>query len=312
MPVKGSYSGGQRQENVAPAPAPTEGFSTGEKVAGGVGVAALAAILRNPKAAAEFARKGFDYANALRMTSMLSGFAPVKSALGNVGGVVNMAGETRSLKPLKELFSRQTAKDVIGELRNPTTEISKATSEGARIGNPIGRAMGALDTAAQNAMVRAGASKKNAAAQVLQTPLPPQVAEALNSRPAQYAVPFRRTPFNQFLEAGRMMKADYGDPALKAAHATAGAVTGASSADERYPTLPALYSAFAARYSAPAVLGALAGRTLAGGKGTGGMVSSLLPVSEYGLESSMTSPLKPLSPEGIAAVRALKRMRGED
>jgi hypothetical protein len=289
---------------------PTGGPGVGTAAAVG-GTALLALVLKNPQAAKEIARKGFDYANAARMTSMLSGLAPVKSALGNVGGVVNMAGEKRSLEPLKQFFSRQTAKDVVSELRNPTTEISKATAEGARVGNPIGRAMGALDTATQNAMKRAGATGDEAAAQLLQTPLPPAIGHALNSRAMQVAVPFRRTPFNQFLEAGRMTRGDYGDPLLKMAHGAAGATTGAASSDEKYPMMPALYSAFAGRYSGPAVLGALAARKLAGGKDTGGMVSSLLPVSEYGVSSSIEDPLKPLTPDGIAAVRVLKRLQGE-
>jgi hypothetical protein len=68
-------------------------------------------------------------------------------------------------------------------------------------------------------------------------------------------------------------------------------------------------SAGAAKYGVPYSLGALAGRMLAGGQGGGGMASSAVPISEYGIESGISAPLQPFTDP--AALRALRRILGE-
>ena len=65
-------------------------------------------------------------------------------------------------------------------------------------------------------------------------------------------------------------------------------------------------AAAAARYGLPYSLGALAGRTLAGGEGSGGLASAAVPISEYGIESGVVNPLQPFREP--AAIRALRRI----
>ena len=101
-------------------------------------------------------RKGAEYANALRQQLMLSGFAPVKSLLGNIGATVVQSAETRSLRPLKELLSMQTVRDV-GSAYKAGKNVAPLTA-GVTLPGPLGapgRFMGAADAATRNALVRA-------------------------------------------------------------------------------------------------------------------------------------------------------------
>lgn len=276
-------------------PAKRKGMSTGEKVAAGVGAAGLvgAGILaRKPG----MARTGLEGLNAIRQQLMLSGHALPKSVLGGVGAAGAMSAETRSLRPLKELFSRATVRD-----------IAKAYKGGGVGGGPVpggttlpgptpGRIMGSVDEGIQSALQRAGATADEAQAALLQTPLTGgrmgQLGRVLESPAMKYLVPFRRTPFNQFIEGGQEILSMQ-HPGVLAGYTGAGAAHGALTEDEQYPVSLPFGVAASGKYGLPYGLGAMAGRALAGGKGAGGTAASVLPVSEYGFEQALTDPLKP-------------------
>lgn len=249
-----------------------------------------------------------DILGVARMTSMLSGLAVPKSIVGNLGAITNEAIERRSLAPIKQFFKTQTAKDFGRELIRPSSN-ANLYAGGTAI-NPFGRIMGAGDTATRRALQRAGLTPTESERAVLQAPIDPKLASALQSRIGRFAVPFRRTPINQFTEGMETLKGKH--PALLASHIAAGAATGAVSEEEQYPILPAIYSAFAGRYAIPAIAGAVYGRKLAEGRGTGGLVESILPISGYGLEQSLLNPVDPLNPENFAMLRVLRRLRGEN
>lgn len=269
----------------------------------------------------------------LRMVSMLSGLAAPKSALGNAGAAFNVAMETGSMKPIKEQFSKQTAMDWLNEMRNPSMQANQSIP-GASKWNPFGRLMGAGDVATQKSLIRTGlVPAGEAELQTLQAPLPPKIAHALESTPAKYAVPFRRTPINQAIEggatitdaqAGSTVTRSYGaGPNVEtytantrlplAVHSAGGAVAGYASADSDYPVTPGVYAAFAGRYGLPSLMAAYLGRIAAGGKGGTSIVSSALPVAEYGISQSLDprNILEPLDPSQSALVRTFRRINGE-
>jgi hypothetical protein len=289
----------------------------------GLGAAALAAASRMPGAVGAVG-KGMKALNSLRQQLMLSGLALPKSMLGNAGAVVEKSIEKGSTAPLKELFSQQTAADAAeawkrGGVSDGIEGLDQAIGQS---GNPVtrffanfapGRVMGAMDEATQGAMRRAGVSAKEAQAAVLQKPLPTPVAEALDNPIAKYFQPFRRTPINQVLEgsgkytrffAGEMGRGE--KVALGVNHAL-GAAHGAATADEDVPVSLPLGIAFSGRGGLPYGLAAMIGRTAAGGDLPGsGIAGSLLPASEWGLESSVTDPTKPFKKP--AALTALEKI----
>ena len=252
-------------------------------------------------------RKGAEYASALRQQLMLSGFAPLKSFLGNIGAATAQSAETRSLAPLKELLSMQTARDIRAAYkagRNVAPITAGVTLPGP-LGAP-GRIMGAVDEATRNALVRSGMSAKDAQRAVFQAPLPARLAEALDSPLGRYTIPFRRTPFNQLIEGYEASKGAH--PYVLAGYTGAGAAHGAATADEQYPLTVPFGVAAAAKYGVPYAFGSMAGRLLAGGRGTGGIPSNVLPVSEYGLSQAVEDPFAPFVEP--AALRALKKVSG--
>jgi len=153
--------------------------------------------------------------------------------------------------------------------------------------------MGALDDATQNALVRSGMSGTEAQRSVLQAPLTGELGQVLESPAARYVLPFRRTPFNQFIEGWRTMQPDYAHSGVRNAYIGAGAVHGAATTDEEYPVSIPLATALAAKYGLPYSLAAVAARKLMGGQGGGGILGSTLPVSEYGVEQSLSDPSAP-------------------
>lgn len=302
------------------------GVNVGAVAAGGAtlaGIVALASKLKNGSGVLGAVGKGAAGLNALRQQLMLSGFAVPKSILGNVGSGIEQVAEGNGFGALKHLFSGQTIKDAAKSYASGSGAISNPAGVGAvtQSTNPLvraasylapGRVMGAMDEATQAAHVRSGANAAEAASRTLQAPLPPQLAGALDSPTARYIHPFRRTPFNQFLEGWQKAKAAHnGDSAARrgmAVYGTAGAVHGAATADDQTPMSVPLAIAGSARYGLPYGLAVLAGRTLAGGKTSGsGAAGSILPVSEYGVESSfdVTKPFKK-----PAAITAMERMFG--
>lgn len=300
------------------APAPEAPAPSGSVLPGLGAVAGGAAALAG---AAYLAKSGkfkpaLDTLNAIRQQLMLSGWAPLKSILGNVGAAGIESAERKSMAPLQELFSGQTWQDVKAAWHAGTPAMADGTYgatlkvAGHELPTP-GRVMGALDNASQKAFVRAGLTEEEAAKTLLQAPMKDgPLKSALDSPVARYLIPFRRTPFNQFFEGFETLK-----PANLNAHpyvvggtAAAGAVHGAATSDERYPWSVGLGTAASARYGVPYALGAIGGRLLAGGKGGAELAGTILPVSEYGITSGMEDPVAPFREP--SALRALKQMTG--
>lgn len=284
--------------------------------AGALGLGALALASRNPG----MMRKGAQGLLDLRRMSMLSGLAPLKSLLGNIGGATYSSIERGSMAPLREMLSGQTVGDAVAAFKRgaqyqgaPTTAITKA--------NIPGRFMGALDEAAQAALQRAGLSSEDAAKEMLQAPLGKStLTDALEGNPvADYLIPFRRTPFNQLTEGLASMKpANLQSTGQKAALATAlgtGAVTGATVDD---PKAVGLGTALSGRRGVPFAIGAAAGRTLSMGNKREGAkpLQGLSPVSDYSLAEGITKPfVDPLGsivpvPAAIGAYETLKKWLG--
>ena len=247
--------------------------------------------------------------NSLRQQLMLSGFALPKSMLGNAGATIEASLERGTMSPLKQLFSRQTIKDARTAWK-AGGEVGPTPGSASRIPSP-GKAMGSLDVATRKALERAGLSSREAQSAVLQAPLEGRLGEVLESPVAKVVHPFRRTPFNQFLEGYGKIKNWRQNPKTMGLYTGTGAVHGAATAEEDYPLSVPLAIAGSARYGLPYGLAAAVGRSLAGARTGGGIAGSVLPVSEYGVEEA-TSPeglIKPFTEP--AALRALQRLLGE-
>jgi hypothetical protein len=298
------------------------GLPIGAALLGAGGLALAGAVARRPG----MIGKGLKTLNDVRLQSMLSGLALPKSLLGNVGAVGVASAERRSLKPLKEFFKGETWRDAKAAYKASTPYGTTRAVAAGQMGLPgiaspatnnlpnwlptPGRIMGAFDEATQNALRRAGMSADDAARETLQAPLPPSLAKHLEGEFAQYAIPFRRTPFNQFLEGldAASIKNFKKNPALLSGITGAGAVHGAITSEDRYPVSVGLGTAASARYGLPYAGGAILGRMLSGGKTGGSIAGTMLPVSEYGIESSITDPLRPFREP--AALKALQRLAG--
>lgn len=296
------------------APADSDGVNKTAVGVGVAGVAGLAALaLKNPGMAIKMA-KGL---NTLRQQLMLSGMALPKSMLGNAGAAIETSLERGSMAPLRELFSGQTVSDAVAAWKRGAVGGAAQAGQAPMGGNAVtrfaskfapGRVMGALDEASQGALQRAGLTADEAQSAAMQAPLPPGLADALDSPLARYVHPFRRQPFNQFLEGWQKFKpANMAQhPKTMLAYTGAGMAHGAATADDDLPLSLPLAAAGSARYGLPYVAAAIVGRKLAGGQGGGGIASSALPVSEYGFESSFTDPTRPFRKP--AAVTALERL----
>jgi hypothetical protein len=286
--------------------------------AGALGVGALALAMRNPGMMKTAGQGVLD----LRRMSMLSGLAPLKSLLGNIGGTAYSSIERGSLAPLRELFSSQTVREAIDAFKQgaqyqpitgPATAITKV--------NIPGRFMGALDQASQFALQRAGLTSEEAAKEMLQAPLGKSTfTDALKDNPiADYLIPFRRTPFNQLTEGLASMKpTNLASTGQKVALATAlgtGALTGATLED---PKAIGLGTALSGRRGVPFAIGAAAGRTLSTGNKRQGAepLLGIAPVSDYSLAEGITKPfVDPLGsiipvPSAVSAYTTLKKWLG--
>lgn len=289
---------------------PEDESPTGSLVGGGLTVAALGGLAlatkRNPSAAMKLLKGVARGVNTARYTSMLSGLAPIKSALGNIGAPLIVGAEMRSRKPMEAFLQRQTIQDWLKAIKDP--KITGAVS-GTEKWNLPGRVMGAGDYATREALKRGGLSHTDALRQTLQSPLSTNygpLGKKLDSPITETLIPFRRTPFNQFAEGANAMTRNYPHKDVTAGMAATGGVIGAVTADEDYPTYPALAAAMAGRYGLPLGLAAALVR-LQMGKSGGGIAGSLLPVSEYGFEESLKNPLRPLDPSYWGIVRAYRR-----
>lgn len=255
--------------------------------------------------------KGLRSANALRQQLMLTGYAIPKSIIGGAGAAGEMAIEQGSMAPLKEFFSGKTVRAGVdafkkGGFVGPTPGVDQAAHELPNWMNLPGRILGAGDTAARDALMRAGKSAPEAQSALLQKPLPAGF-EVLESDIGRYVQPFRRTPFNQWFSGMEKMKqgTEAGNPGVRKAlgiYTAAGALHGAATADDRFPKSVPFGIAASARYGLPYGIGALVGRGVAGGYGGGGIAGATLPTSEYSLEQEFTDPLKPFLEPAITRV----------
>lgn len=287
----------------------TSGVSATEVGVGGLAAAAaLALAMRNPGAVGKVARG----LNSLRQQLMLSGLALPKSMLGNAGAAVEASIESGSTRPMREMFSMDTVRDAMRAYRSNAGLPGAAASapRQATLPGPMpGRVMGAFDEAARGALQRSGMSATQAENATMQSPLQGDLAMALDSPMARYIHPFRRTPFNQFIEGlKRLPGGREGSTRAKAAYMGAGAVHGAATADDDAPLSIPLATAGASRYGLPYAVAALIARAAAGGKGGGDIASTVLPVGEYGFESALTDPTRPFRKP--AAFTAIERVFG--
>jgi hypothetical protein len=267
------------------------GLGLGALVLGGLGLASRGTGI---------VPKMLKIAQTIRQQEMLSGLALPKSIVGNIGSAIEASAESGSLKPLREMLSMETVKDAATAYKN---QAAVAPMAGVNLPGPTpGRIMGAVDTAAQKALVRAGIAPEEAETRMLQAPLGKNfgpMGEWMENGPMQYLFPFRRTPFNQLAEGGRSFgrlvdsSAPIGQRATTAGYMAAGAVHGAATSDDDAPlSLPIAISA-SGRQGLPYAVAALAGRAFGGAKTAGGVSGAALPVSEYGLDQSVRDPLRP-------------------
>jgi hypothetical protein len=223
--------------------------------AGAVGAGALALAAHNP-ALLKTAGEGLM---DLRRTSMLSGLAPLKSLLGNIGGAAYGSIERGSLDPLRELLSGQTVREAADVFKNGhmASSAGPTTSPMSKWNIP-GRIMGALDTASQNALQRAGYTSEEAAREMLQAPIPHEVGAAFDNPVMDYLVPFRKTPLNQLLEGAKTFNPQ--TMGQKAALGTSLATGAASGYEADDPKTVALTTAASGRYGLPHAIAAGAAR----------------------------------------------------
>lgn len=283
----------------------------------GAGTAALAggayALTRNPQLAKTAGAAALD----LRRLSMLSGLAPLKSLLGNIGGTAYTSIERGSARPLRELFSPRTAREAVATFKAGPSYVSAGPDTAITKLNLPGRFMGALDTATQSALQRAGLTAEEAATTVLQTPLPARLDEGLKHPVMQYLVPFRRTPFNQLIEGGKAFNANtLGKKVALGTAIGSGAVEGTVAED---PKTIALGTAFSGRYGLPHALAAGAARAFRTGSKRAGTeaIQGISPVSDYSLSEGVLGPVVDPTkvipkPAAIGAYTYLRSLLGLD
>jgi len=300
--------------------APSSGVSPWLVGAGAVGAGALGLALHNPG----MAKTAVQGLNELRRALMLSGLALPKSTAGAVGGAALSSIERGSMAPLKEMLSMQTLRDAKTAFQEGTPYATEAyggsTDVLPKIFHLPGRLLGAGDTAAQKAFVRAGLTEEEAAKEMLQAPLGngPLMSSLKDNPVADYLLPFRRTPINQFTEGFNAMKpsnlATRGQQAALGAAIGAGTLTGAEAED---PKTIALGTAMAGRRGLPFAAAAGVGRYLSSGSKREGAAAmqGLSPVSEYSLSEGVIGPFQnPLNvipkPAAIGAVDYLGKLIG--
>lgn len=285
-----------------PSSAPAEESSVNPWMLG-LGAAALGAgalAFHKP----DLLKKAGSLAMDARRASMLSGLALPKSIMGAVGGAAGASIERGSLAPLKEMLSMETLRDAgkiwkagpSYEMAGPANlETGLSTVPGLKWLHP-GRAMGAFDTAAQNAFVRAGFTPEEAATEMLQAPLGKNpLMDSLKHNPvADFLIPFRRTPMNQFSEGFRSVQPSnlgtWGQRARLGTTIGAGALMGAEAED---PKSIALGTALAGRQGLPFAAAAGITRALTSGSKTKGAeaMQGLSPVSDYSLSQGVLGPV---------------------
>lgn len=283
--------------------------------AGAVGAGAYA-LTRNPEAAKRIGQSALD----LRQVSMLSGLAPLKSFLGNIGAAAYGSIERESIAPLKAFFSGETVNDFKQAWKSGAQYFGDTKPSVFQKLNVPGRFMGAMDTASKNALVRSGFTPEESAIEMLQRPLPPELAKAVQHPVGRYVMPFRQIPINQPFEGIRTWRpenlASTGQKVANAASVGQGFVTGYNTQD---PTLLAGSVAAGGKrginVGAGEALGILA-KTGSSGQARQGL-TGMSPLSEYGLSESVlqpvTDPLKPITqPAAVTAYHKLRTLLGLD
>jgi hypothetical protein len=315
-PAPQTFTPARRVTPAAPAENGGSDWTVPALAAAGLGAGAYA-LSRNPA----IAKKALGGFLDLRRMSMLSGLAPLKSALGNVGASAYGSIERGSLAPLKEMFSPATAREAYQTFKTGPTYTGSGPASGLSKWNLPGRVMGSMDTAAQGALVRAGYTPKQAAVEMLQGPQYGPITKALQDNPiADYLVPFRRTPFNQLSEGFNSMKpSNLGTKGQKVALGTSiasGAATGAMAED---PKTIALGTAFSGRRGLPFALSAGISRALTSGSKNKGLdvISGMSPVSDYSLGEGAIGPVMDPSriiptPAAVPAYSYLRKLFGMD
>jgi hypothetical protein len=91
----------------------------------------------------------------------------------------------------------------------------------------------------------------------------------------------------------KTFKAEYPHKGVRNAYSAAGAAHGAATAEDDYPVSLPLATAAASKYGLAYGGGAIIGRALAGGNENSGVAGTMIPVSEYGIQQSLTNPTEP-------------------
>ena len=258
-----------------------------------------AALMRNPAGAA----KAF---NNLRMAAMLTGWAPAKSVLGNLGAGINMSVERGTLAPLMQLMRPKTGIDAVKNfITGGQGAYGTAGPQGIeRYYNLPGRFMGAVDEAAGAAFSRAGLSADEVQRELLQAPMQPGLAQALEGNEVgRYLLPFARIPFNQFIEGLESFKSLGKVPgsaleARKLALLLSQMGVGYAEGANTEGAIPlALGAAAGGRYGAPVIAGQIMGRTANGGN-IEEAARGWAPASDFSFEKSWTDPFSSFKTAG--------------
>lgn len=336
MPFTHSYNGGATTEpDATPSSAPSSGFkrSWGSEptpapaaeaantdwtlpalAAGAVGAGAYA-LTRNPKAAKYLGNAALD----LRQVSMLSGLAPLKSLLGNIGAAAYGSIERGSTAPIRELLSGETLKDFGDAWKTGGQFLHNPGATGVEKINVFGRFMGAADDAAKKALGRAGYTPEEASIEMLQRPLPQSVAKAVQHPVGRYVLPFRQIPFNQPYEGIASWHPDNlvstGQKVAQGVSVGQGVATGLSTDD---PTLTGMSIATGGKRGLNVAAGTALGRLMKGNTARSAQeaVQGMSPLSEYGLGQAVTQPivdpLRPLTqPAALTAYEKLMALFGQ-
>jgi hypothetical protein len=242
----------------------------------------------------KLASDAFDVFQTARTTSMLSGLAPIKSVGGNIGAHAIAALEKRSMKPIKELMNFPEHVDAIKrgwKLNANPQNLAGGTSnnqvlEGFEKMNIPARVMGAFDSAAQESLMRAGLSEKEAKELLLTSPNAFAQSLGLDTRKGKFVVPFTKTSANAFKQ-GITRAAKH--PAIWGSAVGAGYAAGNETDDIKKLGLA---SAVMGPYQLPFLFGAA---LKVGPKALQG----ISPLPEWGISGSMLNPMKTFQEPGF-------------
>ena len=228
----------------------------------------------------------------LRTTSLLSGYAPAKSLMGNVGAAGNAAILTGSTKPITEMLRLPTNIRNFGQAWKAGANPSE--TPGFRRMNIPGRVMGAADATAQQALERGGVSTAQAQNLLLTEPNAAAQMLGLKNTVGEYLMPFQKTNFNQFKGIQNIAGANPNfskarQMGLAAGYGGAGYIAGQESQN---PVALSMMAALTGPFAPAFLLGAVpsAGPRIA---------ESLTPISGWTLGRDLSDPLHWLTNPGF-------------